>query len=494
MRNRINTKKEKQFTLRSLLPSIKPHEIIKQVKMNPMIQVGKDVTKKIFSYPIIQSITRVGVTVPAVGIPLGIAELLLNSRQTGRSIGLLIAEGKLPLFFGNSFKGALGKNAALSQKEPIKGSIDKAVGIREQVEGVEIEPTGSGLNEHIQNFKEQGKRIVANMSLIGIVAGCDVTFTNTSANHRLFLSNGFALPQFGFANWKEVFSYARLGSMIRFSGTVGNAACFFTLYEPIKAFAERFIPADKKSGPMAAFAGVVGTGVLGGLISNSTRAYLNTLAKWYEISLMSDDTLLKKGILYLKEKDGKITYSVITPDGHTVRDVPIDSVKLPERFTLENLNKVKNQILELTTKNGHTAPPHIKTDANGHYRLPKFIDGLKIVAPAEEGVKTLFSGIDIKRLLRTTTKGASISITTCIGIYAILRALDAKVFPSILPKETLNDPAASTEDDHDLRSSVRVEELPSEIAPTVSQNKAALFSSSNGSVAEKNLSELRNKL
>lgn len=75
----------------------------------------------------------------------------------------------------------------------------------------------------------------------------------------------------------------------------------------------------------------------------------------YDLCPMSDDVQLEKGKIYLREKEGCIAYSVITPDGEEVRDIKIEEkeLKAPKNFELNELNKLKNEIMEATSKAGH---------------------------------------------------------------------------------------------------------------------------------------------
>lgn len=75
---------------------------------------------------------------------------------------------------------------------------------------------------------------------------------------------------------------------------------------------------------------------------------------WYTLSLMSDDTIMEPDTLYLKEIDGKIAYSVMSPAGEPLNDIILDEVPKPESFTLGELNHLKESILKITTQKGHT--------------------------------------------------------------------------------------------------------------------------------------------
>ncbi|MBN9228845.1 MULTISPECIES: SdhA [Legionella] len=53
----------------------------------------------------------------------------------------------------------------------------------------------------------------------------------------------------------------------------------------------------------------------------------------YELCLMSDATKLEAGKLYIREKNGKIAYSVITPKNEEVKDVILEDLDAPIPFT-----------------------------------------------------------------------------------------------------------------------------------------------------------------
>jgi hypothetical protein len=78
----------------------------------------------------------------------------------------------------------------------------------------------------------------------------------------------------------------------------------------------------------------------------------------YDFCLMVEDgkreQLLEKQKIYLKEKDGYIAYTVITPGKKIVRDVLITTLKAPKPFTLEKLNELKKEILDVTSAADHT--------------------------------------------------------------------------------------------------------------------------------------------
>lgn len=73
----------------------------------------------------------------------------------------------------------------------------------------------------------------------------------------------------------------------------------------------------------------------------------------YNLRLMSKDTKPEPNKLYLKEIDGKIAYTVITPNGKTVTDIKTE-IKAPIPFDLSNLAFVKDAIFEVTSIAGHT--------------------------------------------------------------------------------------------------------------------------------------------
>ncbi|KTD74550.1 hypothetical protein [Legionella tucsonensis] len=54
---------------------------------------------------------------------------------------------------------------------------------------------------------------------------------------------------------------------------------------------------------------------------------------YYEFCFMSDETELKPGAIYIREKQGKIAYSVITPDKKTIKDAILEELNAPSPFT-----------------------------------------------------------------------------------------------------------------------------------------------------------------
>ncbi|HHF7396322.1 TPA: SdhA [Legionella anisa] len=53
----------------------------------------------------------------------------------------------------------------------------------------------------------------------------------------------------------------------------------------------------------------------------------------YELCFMSDETELKPGKIYIREQQGKIAFSVITPDKKTIKDVILEELDAPSPFT-----------------------------------------------------------------------------------------------------------------------------------------------------------------
>jgi len=99
---------------------------------------------------------------------------------------------------------------------------------------------------------------------------------------------------------------------------------------------------------------------------------INELSDGYDLLLMSNDMKdedLKKGNVYLREKDGCIAYTVVTPDDEIVRDIKIDALKAPKPFSIAELNKVKERILDITSKEGHTLSDSTSQKAYAKYLL-----------------------------------------------------------------------------------------------------------------------------
>lgn len=73
----------------------------------------------------------------------------------------------------------------------------------------------------------------------------------------------------------------------------------------------------------------------------------------YELCLMLSETKPESGKLYLRSVEEKIAYTVITPNGRIVRDVPTD-IEAPIPFDLAKLVLLKEKILEFSSNEGHT--------------------------------------------------------------------------------------------------------------------------------------------
>ncbi len=74
----------------------------------------------------------------------------------------------------------------------------------------------------------------------------------------------------------------------------------------------------------------------------------------YDLCLMSDSTdPLVQGKIYIGQENGKLTYSLVTLDEKTLKNIETNIVP-PKNFTLEELKPLKNKILEITSKAGHT--------------------------------------------------------------------------------------------------------------------------------------------
>ncbi len=73
----------------------------------------------------------------------------------------------------------------------------------------------------------------------------------------------------------------------------------------------------------------------------------------YNLALMSASTSMKGGTLFLSERDGKIAYSVMTPDGVIEQDQLTD-IDAPIPFNLIELNRLRKTIFKCTSERGHT--------------------------------------------------------------------------------------------------------------------------------------------
>lgn len=74
----------------------------------------------------------------------------------------------------------------------------------------------------------------------------------------------------------------------------------------------------------------------------------------YDLCLMLDEIKPEPGKLYIREKNGKLAYTVITPEGEIVNDSFIEALPIPQPFTLENLNPLRSDIFKITSQAGHT--------------------------------------------------------------------------------------------------------------------------------------------
>lgn len=83
------------------------------------------------------------------------------------------------------------------------------------------------------------------------------------------------------------------------------------------------------------------------LYSKHVSPRIATYFPHYELCFMADDTQLEPGKLYVRELNGKIAYSVITPQNETVKDVILEDLDAPAPFkykiklTTEGINPKK---------------------------------------------------------------------------------------------------------------------------------------------------------
>lgn len=91
---------------------------------------------------------------------------------------------------------------------------------------------------------------------------------------------------------------------------------------------------------------------------NNRAKIISLFSEYYasgcSLCLMSDNIKPERGKLYLREKNGYIEYTVITPNNVIVRDIKLATPLAPNPFTLDNLNRFKEQILKATSEAGHT--------------------------------------------------------------------------------------------------------------------------------------------
>lgn len=77
----------------------------------------------------------------------------------------------------------------------------------------------------------------------------------------------------------------------------------------------------------------------------------------YDLRLMSNDIVLEKKKIYLRESNGYVAYTIITPQGVLIRDSVTD-VLAPQPFTLEKLKALESQLLKNIFKAGHIQAEH----------------------------------------------------------------------------------------------------------------------------------------
>lgn len=86
----------------------------------------------------------------------------------------------------------------------------------------------------------------------------------------------------------------------------------------------------------------------------------------YQLGLLSDTKNpedIKSDTLYLGEKNGHVTYTV----SEAIYDIEIPTLKAPKPFTLVELNKLKNQIVEAASE-----AKHIESSSAKNAKLPLF--------------------------------------------------------------------------------------------------------------------------
>lgn len=99
----------------------------------------------------------------------------------------------------------------------------------------------------------------------------------------------------------------------------------------------------------------------------------------YDLCLMSDDTKIKYGKLYLAREKGEIVYWVMTKNEKLEKGTIDDSIPIPIPFTIANLNSSKKKILEMTSKASLTRV-YDKTDAEYAQKMKeKAINRNKII-------------------------------------------------------------------------------------------------------------------
>lgn len=91
------------------------------------------------------------------------------------------------------------------------------------------------------------------------------------------------------------------------------------------------------------------------LYSKHVSAQLLPYFPLYELSVMSDTTVLEPGTIYLREKNGAIAYSVLTPTGEIIKDALVKEIAFPIPFTenLSTLKPLKAAILSALYRRGH---------------------------------------------------------------------------------------------------------------------------------------------
>jgi hypothetical protein len=66
------------------------------------------------------------------------------------------------------------------------------------------------------------------------------------------------------------------------------------------------------------------------------------------------DIKFRKNTIYIREIDGRIAYSLITPTGEEIKDRIVDALFAPQPMTVANANTLKPALLNITRKVGHT--------------------------------------------------------------------------------------------------------------------------------------------
>ncbi len=112
----------------------------------------------------------------------------------------------------------------------------------------------------------------------------------------------------------------------------------------------------------------------------------------YDLCLMLSETKPEPGRLYLRSVEGKIAYTVITPNGRIVRDISTD-LEAPVPFDLAKLVLLKEKILEFSSNEGHTRKKIPRGTSFVEYRDKEISSNLKLRLGLKQMLPSMTDGI-----------------------------------------------------------------------------------------------------